>query len=203
MIIIDDFIKQFSKNFSNQENLQPWVITKNISEILHQHITSLDNNYEINGGVAVHKTATIEKGVVLKEPVIICENCFVGAHAYLRGGVYLGSSTTVGPSCEIKSSILLENSAVAHYNFIGDSLIGSHVNFEAGATTANHYNERETRKIVVRIDTLKIDTGTEKFGALIGDNSKIGANAVLSPGTILKANTIVKRLELIEQNRND
>jgi hypothetical protein len=49
------------------------------------------------------------------------------------------------------------------------------------------------------IDNKKINTGIEKFGALVGDYSKIGANAVLSPGTILPPKSIVKRLSLIEQ----
>ncbi|MNR49840.1 hypothetical protein D3C85_1692730 [compost metagenome] len=44
-----------------------------------------------------------------------------------------------------------------------------------------------------------IDTKSDKFGSLIGDDSRIGANAVLSPGTILEKKSIVKRLELIEQ----
>ncbi|MDH5366856.1 MAG: LpxA family transferase [Cyclobacteriaceae bacterium] len=202
MIIIDAFIKQFSKTFPNEGNLQPWEITENISKTLYQTITGLDNNYEIKGGIAVHNTATIEKGAILKAPAIICENCFIGAHAYLRGGVYIGSSTKVGPSCEIKSSILLQNISVAHFNFIGDSIIGNNVNFEAGALIANHYNEREIKTIFVLIDSITNNTGVEKFGSLVGDDSKIGANSVLSPGTILKPNTIVKRLELIEQNKN-
>jgi acetyltransferase-like isoleucine patch superfamily enzyme len=42
-------------------------------------------------------------------------------------------------------------------------------------------------------------TTTEKFGSLVGDNCKIGANAVLSPGKILIPGIVVKRLELIEQ----
>ena len=36
-----------------------------------------------------------------------------------------------------------------------------------------------------------IKTNTNKFGALVGDNCKIGANAVLSPGTMLTKNTIM------------
>jgi tetrahydrodipicolinate N-succinyltransferase len=32
-----------------------------------------------------------------------------------------------------------------------------------------------------------------KFGSLVGDRTKIGANAVLSPGTILEPDSIVKR----------
>jgi acetyltransferase-like isoleucine patch superfamily enzyme len=38
-----------------------------------------------------------------------------------------------------------------------------------------------------------------KFGALIGDHCRIGANAVLSPGTILKPGTVVPRLALVDQ----
>jgi hypothetical protein len=44
-----------------------------------------------------------------------------------------------------------------------------------------------------------LETNTQKFGALVGDHSKIGANAVLSPGTLLLPHTLVRRLELVEQ----
>jgi UDP-N-acetylglucosamine diphosphorylase / glucose-1-phosphate thymidylyltransferase / UDP-N-acetylgalactosamine diphosphorylase / glucosamine-1-phosphate N-acetyltransferase / galactosamine-1-phosphate N-acetyltransferase len=199
MISINNFIKDFIKIFPDQKNLQPWDITANLEAILNNLILKLDNNFEIKKGIAIHKTATIESGVILKAPVIICENCFVGAHAYLRGGVYLGKSSVIGPSCEIKTSIILRKSAIAHFNFIGDSIIGNNVNFEAGAHTANHYNERTDKSIWVIVDSKNSATQTEKFGSLIGDNSKIGANAVLSPGTILMPDTIVKRLELVEQ----
>ena len=94
----------------------------------------------------------------------------------------------------------MHNSSIAHFNFIGDSIIGCSVNFEAGSHTANRYNERSDKTIWVTNQFQKINTISEKFGALIGDHSKIGANAILSPGTILAKNSIVKRLELIEQN---
>lgn len=54
----------------------------------------------------------------------------------------------------------------------------------------------------MKINNEIIDTKSIKFGALVGDDSKIGANAVLSPGTILEKKSIVKRLELIEQIQN-
>jgi bifunctional N-acetylglucosamine-1-phosphate-uridyltransferase/glucosamine-1-phosphate-acetyltransferase GlmU-like protein len=95
----------------------------------------------------------------------------------------------------------MENSGIAHFNFIGDSVIGSNVNFEAGSITANHYNERVEKEISIYFDSQIVITGVVKFGALVGDGSKIGANAVLSPGTILKPGSIVKRLELVDQGR--
>ena len=89
---------------------------------------------------------------------------------------------------------------VAYNQRIGRSLIiGSNVNFEAGSVAANHYNERENKIISVLYEDEIIITGIKKFGSLVGDACKVGANAVLSPGTILKKGTVVKRLELIEQ----
>ncbi len=198
MIPISHFINSFPTAIGQQDK-EPWEITKAIVEIINELIPSLNEDFSINGGIAIHKTAVIESGVTLKPPVIIGEACFIGAHAYLRGGVYLSDHVSIGPGCEIKSSIICSHSAAAHFNFIGDSIIGSNVNFEAGSVTANHYNERVDKAIFVLYNTAIIDTEYTKFGSLIGDHSKIGANAVLSPGTLLPANSIVKRLALIEQ----
>lgn len=74
------------------------------------------------------------------------------------------------------------------------------VNFEAGSITANHYNEWADKTIFDTHHSQRICTGVQKFGALVGDEGKIGANAVLSPGTLLSPSTIVARLQLIEQN---
>jgi UDP-N-acetylglucosamine diphosphorylase / glucose-1-phosphate thymidylyltransferase / UDP-N-acetylgalactosamine diphosphorylase / glucosamine-1-phosphate N-acetyltransferase / galactosamine-1-phosphate N-acetyltransferase len=197
MIAIENYISSFSKDFSGDK--QPWKITNSLPSIITDLIVELNNDFIITGGVAIHITATVEAGAVLKPPVIIGKNCFVGAHAYLRGGVFLGNDVKIGPSCEIKSSIIFNATSIAHFNFIGDSIIGGNVNFEAGAVTANHYNERTDKQIEVLYNGELIKTNTHKFGALVGDNCKIGANAVLSPGTLLEKNTIVKRLELVEQ----
>jgi NDP-sugar pyrophosphorylase family protein len=198
-IDIDDFIEGFSRTFFNLNQKWPWLITGDISEIIQEYIVGLDSTYSIDHGIAIHRSATIESNVIIKTPAIVGEGCFIGANAYLRGGVFLGKRTVVGTSCEVKSSIILNESAIAHFNFIGDSIIGNRVNFEAGSIIANHYNEKENKSIRVLIDSRIIDTNVNKFGALVGDNSRIGANAVLSPGTILKKRTVVKRLELIEQ----
>ena len=201
MTTIPTFITHFYTKFPDLKGMPPWEITQYITSIISKKILELNpDNYAVSGGIAIHKTAEIEKGAILKEPLIISENCFVASHAYLRGGVFLGKGTRIGPGCEIKSSILGEFSATAHFNFIGDSLIGDHVNFEAGALIANHYNERPDKTIWVQVNGIRTNTGAIKFGALVGDRSKIGANAVLSPGTILQRESVVKRLELLEQN---
>lgn len=192
-------ISQFSKDFPGKNNLLPWEITHALSAILFERITEMGREYAIKEGVAIHETAQVEQGAILKAPAIVSEHCFIGANVLIRGGVYLGNSVRIGTGCEIKTSMIFSDSAIAHFNFIGDSIIGSHVNFEAGSITANHYNERENKLIAVIYNGTVIQTGVAKFGALVGDYSKIGANAVLSPGTILPPHSIVNRLQLIEQ----
>ncbi|CAA9232558.1 MAG: Serine acetyltransferase [uncultured Adhaeribacter sp.] len=198
-ILIRDYIQTFAAVFPEHATALPWLVTKNLANILVQKISTLTSDYLIQDNIAIHKTAGIEEGAILKAPLIISENCQVGAHAYLRGGVYLGAGTRVGPGCEIKTTVIMAASAVAHFNFLGDSIIGSYVNFEAGAVVANHYNERENKHISVLVNGQLTATNTEKFGALVGDYAKIGANAVLSPGTVLPAKAVVKRSELVQQ----
>lgn len=178
----------------------PWQTVAALDRILYALADTLGDDYIVKDGVAIHKTATIGHNVTVKAPAIISENCFVGANSYLRNGVFLAPGAKVGISCEIKTTGMLENSAVAHFNFAGDSIIGQNVNIEAGAILANHFNEREDKTIFVHLDGQRISTGMQKFGALVGNDCRIGANAVLSPGTLLRPGTIVKRLELVEQD---
>ncbi|MCX2680157.1 DapH/DapD/GlmU-related protein [Galbibacter sp. EGI 63066] len=193
---ITDFISNFPFDISTSE---PWKITSEIKERIETLIQQLDSEFDIENGIAIHKTATIEKGVTMKAPLIINAHCRIGAHSYFREGVFLGTYVNIGPSSEIKSSIICSESAIAHMNYVGNSIIGSRVNFEAGSIAANHYNERDNKEISIKYKGEIQSTGLNKFGSIVGDDSKIGANAVLSPGTILEKRSVVKRLELVDQ----
>lgn len=199
MIFIRDYISQFPELISVNTFHTPWEITTNLKEILETLMLSLGSDFHVQNGIALHKTAVIEANVTFKRPAIVLENCFIGANAYFREGVFLDFGVRIGPGCEVKSSVICANTALAHFNYVGNSIIGANVNFEAGAIAANHYNERTEKSINVLFRNTVIKTGAVKFGSLVGDNSKIGANAVLSPGTLLEPNSIVKRLELVEQ----
>ena len=194
VIRISEYISTSGQGF---DDVEPWEIGSIIAGRIAKWISGLGDGFHIKGDIAIHRSARIEDYVTLKGPLIISEDCFIAAHAYLRGGVFLGKGVSIGPGCEVKSSWLFERSALAHFNFIGDSLIGSGVNFEAGSIVANHFNEREDKQIFVSVDGNRYPTGATKFGALVGDGSRIGANAVLSPGSILKPKSIVGRLALV------
>jgi len=199
MFVLSNYIHEFHSIFPELQAIDTWSIPSLIEQTLIKRLSLLGDDYSIKGLTAVHKTAQVEENVIFKGPVIVSANCFIGAHAYIRGGVFLGEKCVVGPGCEVKSAAIMTNSALAHFNFVGDSLIGSGVNLEAGSIIANHFNEREDKTIYGMISGKKTVLGVIKFGAVVGDNSKIGANAVLSPGTIIAPSSVVKRLELIDQ----
>lgn len=175
-------------------------LLNNFDQILEEVILHLSDEFIVEDSIAIHKSARLESGAILKGKIIIGEFLRIGAYAsYLRGPIFIGNEVNIGPSSEIKQSLIMDKSAIAHFNYIGNSLIGENVNFEAGSICANHFNERIDQIISVKFNGETIITNSEKFGSLVGDNSRIGANAVLSPGTILNKNSIVKRLELVEQ----
>ena len=138
-------------------------------------------------------------GAVIKGPAIIGPNSFVAAGAYVRGGCWLEADCILGPGAELKSSFVFGGSKLAHFNFVGDSVLGSEVNFEAGSIIANYRNESADPTISFIYRGERVDAGAEKFGAVVGDRTRIGANAVIAPGAILPPDTIVPRLSLVDQ----
>ena len=198
---IQDYIASFRERFPFLDPMvEPWKLTTDVPRFIERFTTSLDASaFHKSAGVLVHNDATIEPGAIIKPPAIISAACFVASTAYLRGGVFLDRGVTIGPACEVKSTIVLDSSRLAHLCLVGDSLIGSDVNLEASVVVANHWNERAEQRITVRVEGQAIQTSVVKLGALIGDHSRVGANAVLSPGTVLAPHTVVARLGLVDQ----
>lgn len=196
----DAYIPGFQDTFPFLAEVEtPWAIAQMIASRLRVEIGRADpREYRIEpDGICIHHRAVVEPGAVIKPPALVMEGAFVAAHAYLRGGVLIGPYALVGPGCEVKASVVMTGSRLAHFNFVGDSLIGRDVNLEAGAVIANHFNERSDKVIAVNDRGRLMSTGMTKFGALLGDGSVLGANAVLSPGTLLLPGSVVGRLQLV------
>lgn len=182
----------------------PWEIVGQIEIIVQGLIRQLPaEEYEISGEVATHVTARVDPTATIKGPAILGKNCLVGPYTFLRGGVYVGENAIIGFCSEVKTSLIFADSAITHLNYVADSIVGRGVNLEAGVVLLNYFNERPDKEVAVKIADQIIKTGTEKFGALIGDGCMLGGNAALSPGTVLEPRTIVKRLELVEQVRGE
>lgn len=200
MIEMTAYISAFpSSPLAPWQALQPWQLAARSEQVVRQLLAQLPAaDYHIEAEVAVHRTATVEPGAVLKAPVIVGPNCLIAAGAYLRGGCWVGADCILGPGVELKSSFMFAGSKLAHFNFVGDSIIGSHVNLEAGSIVCNYRNERLEKEVLVRVGEQLHGTGCKKFGALLGDRVRLGANAVLAPGALLLPERVIGRLSLFD-----
>jgi len=200
-ILVAAFIRRFAAHpgLARHAGSLPWRLTAEAPAIIAELLRGLAGGYAVREGVAVHETALLEPGATVKPPALIGPRCFIAASALLRGGVLLEEDCSVGPAAELNSAFMFKGSKLAHLNFVGDSLIGEDVNCEAGSIIANHRNELADKHIRISHGGLIIDTGVEKFGALIGDGACIGANAVVAPGALIPPGSIVPRLGLVDQ----
>lgn len=182
-------------------DMEPWNAIKDIDNVINNIIQVLDPMYyDIADGKAIHKSAKIEKTAQLKGSMIIGPNCFVANGSLLRGGVILDSNCIVGHCGELKTSIMFAGSKIAHLNFVGDSILGKNANVEGGAVIANYRNEFSNKDIHIPFEGTIFKTGLQKFGAILGDNSKVGANATIAPGAIISKGSIIKRSSLVDQS---
>lgn len=168
----------------------PWEALGGLAEFVRVRGIGLSEaEYEKRAGdVWVHKSATVVPTAVLVGPVIVGPGSFVGHSAFVRNGVMIGANCTVGTSVEIKNSIVFDNVDLAHFNYVGDSILGYGSHLGGGAITSNY--RLDERNVVVR-GAKSMDTGLTKVGAMVGDHVQVGCNVVLNPGTVLGRKSVV------------
>ncbi len=133
--------------------------------------------------IFIGKGTIVEPGAYIKGPTIIGENCEIRQGAYIRGNVITGDNCVIGHSTEIKSSVMLNGAKAGHFAYIGDSILGNHVNLGAGTKLANLkiFND----EISVIAGGYSYASGLRKLGAILGDSVEIGCNTTTAPGTLI------------------
>jgi UDP-N-acetylglucosamine diphosphorylase/glucosamine-1-phosphate N-acetyltransferase len=142
----------------------------------------------VEGKVWIEKGAKVFEGACIRGPCYIGENSIVGGNSLVRDYTSLGRGCVVGFSTEIKHS-LIGDDCWFHMNYIGDSIISSNCLFGAGTITANF--RFDEKNVQVWIGDKRMDSGTNKLGAIIGDNCKTGINACLEPGVKIGPQSMV------------
>ncbi|AUG07539.1 LpxA family transferase [Pseudomonas sp. S09G 359] len=200
MIRLTDYIADISQSpLAPWVDLAPWALVSQAPAVVRQLLAQLPaDDYLIENEIAVHRNATVEPGALLKGPLIIGAECFIASGALLRGGCWVDAHCIIGPGAELKTTFMFSGSKLAHFNFVGDSVLGHGINLEAGSIVANYRNERVDKEVLVRVDGVLQRTGCDKFGALLGDQSRIGANAVLAPGAVLAPASVVGRGQVFD-----
>ena len=165
----------------------------------------IDINVLLEGKVHLGKGAYIGPHCVLKdcqigvgarieafshcEGSIVEAGAVVGPFARLRSGTHLKQNVKVGNFVEIKKSTLGEGSKAGHLSYLGDAIIGQHVNVGAGTITCNFDGASKHLTII-------------EDGAFIGSNTAlvapvtVGAGATIGAGTVLTKDAPAEKLTL-------
>ncbi len=184
----------------------PWHVLSMMSHFLH---TLKDNH--------IGKNVHIAKNAVIIPPVYIADNVKIGDFVKIKGPTYIGESSVIGDhslvreshigrnvlvggGCEVVRSYV-DSNVMLHRDYVGDSVLDEGVLLGSGVVTANF--RFDTGKVASKSGDIKIDTGMEKFGAVVGKKSKIGVNATILPGVKIGKGTFVMPGEVVESDISD
>ncbi len=143
----------------------------------------------VEGMVYLHPTVKLPPYAVISGPAWIGPDTSIRPGALIRGGVIAGAGCVLGNACEYKSCLLMDKVQTPHYNYVGDSVLGSGSHLGAGAICSNLRLDQQP--ITVRSEQEVFATGLRKFGAILGEKAEVGCNAVLNPGTLLGRRALV------------
>ena len=184
----------------------PWDLHYVIQKILQDEVkqvsispnASISKSTVIEGPCVIEDDVTIDDFCKIKGPTYIGKGSFIGMSSLIRNCM-LGDKTRIGFNCEIARSYLLGSDKISHQNIILDSIIGENVWFGAYAATVNVLSTKQ--KISYEIEKGKsIDTGIDRFGALVGNNCTISTSVIIMPGRHIQADTFVKPETTVAKN---
>ena len=166
----------------------PWEVLPEIGDFVKKLGETLSDEFDHpEENIWIHKSVKIAKTATFNGPLIIDADTEVRPGAFIRGNVLVGKNCVVGNSTELKNVVLFNTVQVPHYNYVGDSILGTHSHMGAGSITSNVKSDKTL--VVVKNASEEIETGLKKFGAMIGDYVEVGCNSVLNPGTVIGRNT--------------
>lgn len=186
LILFEEFLNNEIKEFWYHKNVY---ISKESSIGID---VILEDDVCIKGNSKILKKSIIKKGSSITDSMIydsiidnnvvienskvidskVGDNTTVGPYAHLRGGNTIGCGVRIGNFVEIKHSTIGDKSKIAHLAYVGDTVMGTNVNFGCGAITVNY-------------------DGVNKYKTIIEDNVFVGSNSNLIAPIILKKNSFI------------
>lgn len=144
--------------------------------------TSIGANAQI-GPHAVVDTCTIGSGVTVNASQVsgsvLGAGCAVGPYAHIRPGCDIGPDCHVGAFVQLKNCTLGRETKLSHLTYVGDSDVGSCVNFGCGVVTCNYDGVAKSRCVIG--DNVFIGCNTNLVAPVsVGDGAYIAAGATVT-----------------------
>jgi bifunctional UDP-N-acetylglucosamine pyrophosphorylase / glucosamine-1-phosphate N-acetyltransferase len=126
--------------------------------------------------VSIGKDCLIESSYIRDS--VIGDRVTVGPFAHIRNQSIIHHDVRIGNFVEVKKSTLDDGVKAAHLTYLGDSVIGKHVNIGCGTITVNYDG------------TLKHQTIIEA-NAFIGSNVNLIAPVTIGEGAVIAAGSTI------------
>jgi bifunctional UDP-N-acetylglucosamine pyrophosphorylase/glucosamine-1-phosphate N-acetyltransferase len=141
-------------------------------------------------GVSIGCDTIIYPNTFIESGVEIGKGCRIGPFARLRKGVCLADGVQIGNFVELVRTTVDEETKVKHHTYLGDTIVGKHVNIGAGTITANYDGKNKSRTIIE--DNAFIGVGAILIAPVkIGKSAIVGAGSVVTKGHDVKQGAIV------------
>ena len=164
-------------------------------QINQTELRSSGKNLSVNGKVYIGSDCVIGENVVIDGPVYIGEQVEIGPGAYIRPGSVIGDKCSIGHAAEVKNAVMMEGSKVANHCFLGDSIIGANARLGGHCETANRHFVQSP--IEFCYEDIKLATGLDKLGMILGENSRLGGGVFTAPGSMIGMKTFVGTMSAI------
>ena len=151
-------------------------------------------NTTITGNTVIHANAVIGPNTELHNATVhentkvrhsyvydsvIGSNTTIGPFAHIRQNSVIGDNNRIGNFVEIKQSTIGNKTNAAHLSYIGDSEVGSHVNFGCGSVTVNYDGKLKHKTIIG--DDVFIGCNVNLIAPInIGDNVFLAAGSTVT-----------------------
>lgn len=111
---------------------------------------------------------------------ILHDKVKIGPYSNLRPGCELSTNVKVGDFVEIKNTKVGEGTKIPHLSYLGDGVLGSHINIGAGVIFVNYDGYKKHQTIV-------------EDNAFIGCNSNLIAPVTIKSGSFVAAGSTITK----------
>ena len=148
------------------------------SSLIH---ATIGEHVHLKGACVIEHSSIGDHSAIDQSKVIdstVGKHTTVGPSAHLRNHCVIGNHCRIGNFVEMKKTIFDDHSKSAHLTYLGDAIVGKHVNIGCGVVTVNYDGKHKFNTII-------------KDGAFVGSNSNliapitIGENALVAAGSTL------------------
>ena len=160
----------------------------------------IGNGCVIGPSTVLYKT-TVGNGTTLNfvqaENAEIAANVTAGPFVHIRPGSEIADDVRIGNFVEVKNSVIGTKTAISHLTYVGDSDVGSGVNFGCGVVTVNFNGKTKNRCRIA--DDAFIGCNTNLIAPVeIGERAYTAAGSTITENVPSDALAIARERQIVK-----